>query len=597
MALIKKQLLAKEDMLLSADNTPMSQARAGTTVSVHPVNASVIPFDETRSISEAIQGLTYTHPLTHPVSIIDGSSNPSKFVKTDSLGNTGFDTVAWADIEGKPSTYTPSSHEHSLDEVTSGSLAASRIIVSETRQFITTEQATQLLEMEVKSNKGIPNGYAPLDSNGKINSSFLSYLNLVEVFTPVDLASMLALTSAQPGDIAYRQDNSTSYMLAALPSSTEANWKSLNTGSQIISVNDQTGIVSLNTSNIAEVTNLYFTNERVDDRVAALLQAGTNITLAYNDMLNTLTINANDTSVNWSEIQSKPVTLSGYGITNAYTKTESDAVSSLKANLASPTLTGTPRAPTVAVGTNTTQLATTAFVQAEIANDTYSKADVDSKVVHKTGNETIAGVKIFSDNVGIGVTPSAWYNLDVYTKAIDIGGCVDNGAIWSSLNMNHSHIGIGANFYYNNSLIPTYKGSYTASQYTQINGGHAWATAPSGTAGNPITWTNAMTLGSNGNLLVGTTTDDGVDKLQVNGSVTSKSSQYKYFDLNNAIYGCETTTVNNSCANIPINDYGYVTTVNNDAAYGMQTFVCFNGPARMFVRVRTGGFWSAWVEK
>lgn len=36
---------------------------------------------------------------------------------------------------------------------------------------------------------------------------------------------------------------------------------------------------------------------------------------------------------------------------------------------ASPTFTGTPAAPTAAVGTNTTQLATTAFVNAEIAND------------------------------------------------------------------------------------------------------------------------------------------------------------------------------------------------------------------------------------
>lgn len=38
-----------------------------------------------------------------------------------------------------------------------------------------------------------------------------------------------------------------------------------------------------------------------------------------------------------------------------------------RAPLASPALTGTPTAPTAAVGTNTTQLATTAFVRAEIA--------------------------------------------------------------------------------------------------------------------------------------------------------------------------------------------------------------------------------------
>jgi hypothetical protein len=40
-----------------------------------------------------------------------------------------------------------------------------------------------------------------------------------------------------------------------------------------------------------------------------------------------------------------------------------------KASLASPTFTGTPAAPTAAQGTNTTQLATTAFVNAEISAD------------------------------------------------------------------------------------------------------------------------------------------------------------------------------------------------------------------------------------
>ena len=56
-------------------------------------------------------------------------------------------------------------------------------------------------------------------------------------------------------------------------------------------------------------------------------------------------------TVAFSEIGTKPTTLSGYGIADA-------------APLASPALTGTPTAPTAAAGTNTTQLATTAFVQA-----------------------------------------------------------------------------------------------------------------------------------------------------------------------------------------------------------------------------------------
>ena len=48
------------------------------------------------------------------------------------------------------------------------------------------------------------------------------------------------------------------------------------------------------------------------------------------------------------------------------------------APLADPTFTGTPAAPTAAQGTNTTQIATTAFVNAEIAADTAAKAPLAS---------------------------------------------------------------------------------------------------------------------------------------------------------------------------------------------------------------------------
>ena len=46
---------------------------------------------------------------------------------------------------------------------------------------------------------------------------------------------------------------------------------------------------------------------------------------------------------------------------------DADAAIALKADIASPTFTGTPAAPTASAGTNTTQLATTAFVEAAIA--------------------------------------------------------------------------------------------------------------------------------------------------------------------------------------------------------------------------------------
>lgn len=56
---------------------------------------------------------------------------------------------------------------------------------------------------------------------------------------------------------------------------------------------------SKSTTDVSEGTNLYFTNERVDDRVSALLQAGEGIDLLYQDAAGTLTIsseNASDTN-------------------------------------------------------------------------------------------------------------------------------------------------------------------------------------------------------------------------------------------------------------------------------------------------------------
>lgn len=265
----------------------------------------------------------YVHPSKHPVSVLDGGTNYNKVVKTDGAGNVGFGDVPWADVAGKPTTFTPSDHEHTMDDVTSGSISATRVTTTESRQFISAEQATALLDMEVKSNKGVANGYVPLDSNGKINTSFLNDLNLIEVFTPADLNSMLNLNSAQPGDIAYRLDTENTYMLVALPVNTVSNWKQLNAGLSVVSVNGLSGVVNLNSANIPEGgSNFYYTNERVDDRVAALLKAGTNVSLNYDDTSGELTISANDTSVNWSEIQSTPDTVAEYGITDAYTKTE-----------------------------------------------------------------------------------------------------------------------------------------------------------------------------------------------------------------------------------------------------------------------------------
>jgi hypothetical protein len=81
---------------------------------------------------------------------------------------------------------------------------------------------------------------------------------------------------------------------------------------------------------------------------------------------------------------------------NKAVSTATQTALDLKANLASPTLTGAPLAPTATAGTNTTQIATTAYV-----TDAVNTATTGS-FVDVTTNQTIAGNKTFTGNLKVG---------------------------------------------------------------------------------------------------------------------------------------------------------------------------------------------------
>jgi hypothetical protein len=120
-----------------------------------------------------------------------------------------------------------------------------------------------------------------------------------------------------------------------------------------------------------------------------------------------------------------------------------------------------------------------------------------------------------SGNLGLGVTPSAWFST---IRAIQIGSV--GGAFITGNTGGGGSALIGLNAHFDQSTTSwIYGTSNQASYYQQTSGEHRWLTAPSGTAGNAITFTQAMTLTSGGNLLVGTTTDAG-QRLQVNGRST-----------------------------------------------------------------------------
>ncbi len=101
-------------------------------------------------------------------------------------------------------------------------------------------------------------------------------------------------------------------------------------------------------------------------------------------------------------------------------------------------------------------------------------------------------------NLGLGVTPSAW---QAGRTAFQFGAV-------GFLRGDSSASEIGANAYFNGTNW-IYTTTAAASRFNQSAGVHAWFTAPSGTAGNAISFTQALTLTAAANLLLGGTNDPG----------------------------------------------------------------------------------------
>ena len=261
----------------------------------------------TQSADTIVDGLVnaaYTLQEKNKLSVLSTTVPPAH-----THDNTSIMSLSYSKLTNVPESFHPSKHLHSIDEITTGNLDASRINQTNSMQFVNSIEKEKITNAESMKNKGTPFGYAPLDGNGKINPSYLDALNVIDVFTPINNEAMLLLTSAKPGDIAYVQDSQNTYMLVALPVHLQDNWKQMNSGSGVITFNGLNGVVSVGTDEIPEGSaNVYFTNERVDDRVANLLAPGANVSMVYNDDTNQIIISANDTSIEWSEIQNKPNT-------------------------------------------------------------------------------------------------------------------------------------------------------------------------------------------------------------------------------------------------------------------------------------------------
>lgn len=234
------------------------------------------------------------------VSVVDESKSQTLTNKTiDGTDATGTNTVSIdatdAAYDNSTSGLTATDAQAAIDEIDSnvdnletlsgesGGTDHGTFTGTTIPDSSTTHGALQALETEVElkedsANKGVANGYASLDGGGKVPASQLpsSVMEYKGSFDPgtatftdgagdagdVYLATAAGSYDAGSGSITYAIGD------WAVHNGTIFE-KSLNSDA-VVSVNSQTGVVVLDTDDIAEgVTNEYFTNTRADARIAA----------------------------------------------------------------------------------------------------------------------------------------------------------------------------------------------------------------------------------------------------------------------------------------------------------------------------------------
>jgi hypothetical protein len=156
----------------------------------------------------------------------------------------------------------------------------------------------------------------------------------------------------------------------------------------------------------------------------------------------------------------------------------------LKANIASPALTGTPTAPTAAAGTNTTQLATTAFVTASNAIYSgqplkyYSSTSSLSQKIYAATNDTLFNLATYTTNSlatsVLLITFGVAYEMNTATDTILLA-CSLNGVDQFSFSDTNNSVN------YNEFPFYTFRSINTYSPNTAISNFRIYVKSASGT--------------------------------------------------------------------------------------------------------------------
>lgn len=204
-----------------------------------------------------------------------------------------------------------------------------------------------------------------------------------------------------------------------------------------------------------------------------------------------------------------------------------------KAALASPTLTGTPKAPTAAAGTNTTQVATTAFVTTAIANKTSVVSA--SKLTSDGGSAT---QPIFFEN---GVPKATTYSLAASVPS----NAKFTDTVYTLPNATSDTLGgvkIGTNISVSSGTISVANGSTSAKGVVQLT--NSTSSTSTTTAATPASVKSAYDLANSkqspATTLSGYGITDAYTKVEVDTAVNS--AKYTLPTASSTLGGVKTTS-------------------------------------------------------
>ena len=377
------------------------------------------------------------------------------------------------------------------------------------------------------ANKNQNNGYAGLDSTGKINPLHLPALAITDTFVVGSESEMLSLV-AEVGDVAIRTDLNKSFILCVSGASTLANWQELLTSVTVDQtiIDGSTNAVSGNAvfDGLAGKANLNggngFTGSQwfSDFTRHEQIYLGTN-SLNHGSLYSPVALGNINGHFAFASDTRPPVVISTELLTNlslvklivpnnsgtiallsdipsptdvdqTIVDGSTNAVSgnavfdglALKANLASPAFTGTPTAPTAAVGTNTTQIATTAFVLANsFPNIPHLEYSLVDKTVWNNGKGNVTTNTGFGEGASASNTSGhSWASFGREAGYLNTTGhswtavgetaCFSNttGAYWTAIGRQAGYNSVGGSYW---TALGESAGRYTSnsSSLTIIN--------------------------------------------------------------------------------------------------------------------------------